>query len=119
MDAWSQSGLKWPMLVQGFPEMEELQHWEFAPSSLAYLAKEGIEFSLTSNKTENPEAEFWDRVRTAVKRGLDPRIALKALTTIPANYLGMESRLGELREGVIANIVVTEGDIFHQGKKRR
>ncbi|MFL2484067.1 MAG: amidohydrolase family protein [Verrucomicrobiales bacterium] len=98
--------------------LEELQHWEFAPSSLAYLAKEGIEFSLTSNKTENPEAEFWDRVRTAVKRGLDPRIALKALTTIPANYLGMESRLGELREGVIANIVVTEGDIFrHKDSK--
>ena len=92
--------------------LEELQHWEFAPSSLAYLAKEGVSFSLSSAKLDNPETQFWDRVRTAVKRGLDPGIALKSLTTIPANYLGMERSLGALREGAIANIVIADGDLF-------
>ena len=55
--------------------LEELQHWEFAPSSLAYLAKEGIEFSLTSNKTENPEA-----FRTILRRS---RVMIGAGSTWP------------------------------------
>ncbi|MFQ5632509.1 MAG: amidohydrolase family protein, partial [bacterium] len=52
-----------------------------------------------------------------VKRGLDADKALAALTTTPAAWLGMSNTLGSLESGKVANLIVTDGDLFEEDTK--
>lgn len=92
--------------------LQALQHWEQAPSNLALLERAGVPFALTAQGLKNPAREFWPRLRQAVRRGLSPAGALAALTTQPAALIGQAARLGSLRPGQIANVVVARGDLF-------
>jgi imidazolonepropionase-like amidohydrolase len=96
--------------------LETLSHWEQAPSNLAYLQKEGIEFSVTAAGLKDPKREFWARLRLAVKRGLTADYALAAMTTVPAKLLGESKRLGIVEAGRMANLVVASGDLFTDEK---
>jgi imidazolonepropionase-like amidohydrolase len=91
--------------------LDQLQHWEQAPSNLALLQKVGADFAITSSGLRDSK-EFWPNLRQAVRRGLSPDAALAALTTTPARALGLEARMGTLDVGQIANIVVAGGDMF-------
>jgi imidazolonepropionase-like amidohydrolase len=89
-------------------ELDELQHWDRAPSNPARLAEAGIPFALTTQKLEKPEKDFWSRLRLAVRRGLSKDAALAALTTTPAEMFEPDDRSpaagAEIGEGS------TEGD---------
>jgi imidazolonepropionase-like amidohydrolase len=93
-------------------ELDELQHWDRAPSNPARLAEAGIPFALTTEKLEKPEKEFWSRLRLAVRRGLSKEAALAALTTTPAEIFGVADRLGSIAPGRMANLVIATGDLF-------
>jgi imidazolonepropionase-like amidohydrolase len=93
-------------------ELDELQHWDRAPSNPARLAEAGIPIAFTTEKLEKPEKEFWSRLRLAVRRGLSKDAALAALTTTPAEMFGVADRLGTIAPGRIANLVITNGDLF-------
>jgi imidazolonepropionase-like amidohydrolase len=98
-------------------ELDELQHWDRAPSNPARLAEVGIPFALTTEKLEKPEKDFWSRLRLAVRRGLSKEAALAALTTNPAEMFGVADRLGSIAAGRIANLVVASGDLFGDDAK--
>src|SRR3954469_17335720 len=98
-------------------ELDELQHWDRAPSNPARLAEAGIPFALTTQKLEKPEKEFWARLRLAVRRGLSKDAALAALTSTPAEMFGVADRLGSIAAGRIANLVVATGDLFGEDAK--
>jgi hypothetical protein len=53
-------------------------------------------------------------VRKAVERGLDREAALTALTMAPAEIFGVADRVGTLRSGRIANLVISDRDIFEE-----
>lgn len=91
--------------------LEELLHWDLAPENAARLAQAGIAISLTSQGLKDTGG-FLSAVRLAVKRGLSPQQALAALTTAPAEMLGVEDRLGKIAVGQFANLVVSDGDLF-------
>jgi imidazolonepropionase-like amidohydrolase len=93
-------------------ELDELQHWDRAPSNPARLAEAGIQFALTTEKLEKPEKDFWAHLRLAVRRGLSKEAALAALTTTPAEMFGVADRLGSIAPGRMANLVVASGDLF-------
>ena len=93
-------------------QLDELQHWDRAPSNPARLAEAGIPIAFTAEKLEKPEKEFWSRLRLAVRRGLSKDAALAALTTTPAEMFGVADRLGTIAPGRIANLVVASGDLF-------
>ena len=93
-------------------QLEQLQHWEQAPSNLSLLAQSGIEFAITPSGTTNPAREFWNNVRLAVRRGLGADRALAAMTVTPAKLIGVERQLGTLEPGRLANAVVASGDLF-------
>ncbi len=88
-----------------------MKHWELAPTNAATLEKAGVTFALTTALLKN-RTEFWENVRTALKHGLSKQTALAALTTVPAQLLGMTNALGTLEKGKLANFLVTSGDIF-------
>ncbi|MBL8521656.1 MAG: amidohydrolase family protein [Betaproteobacteria bacterium] len=93
-------------------QLEQLQHWEQAPSNPSLLASAGIEFALTAHGMTQPSREFWNNVRLAVRRGLTADRALAALTTTPAKLIGLQRQLGTLEPGRIANVVVASADLF-------
>lgn len=93
-------------------ELDELQHWDRAPSNPARLAEAGIPFAFTTQKLEKPEKDFWPRVRLAVRRGLSKDAALAALTSTPAEMFGVADRLGAIAPGRMANLVIASGDLF-------
>ncbi|MEY2520583.1 MAG: hypothetical protein QOF24_2342 [Verrucomicrobiota bacterium] len=92
--------------------LDELQHWDRAPSNPARLAEAGIPFALTTQKLEKPEKDFWSRLRLAIRRGLSKEAALAALTTTPAEMFGVADRLGTIAPGRMANLVIASGDLF-------
>ena len=91
--------------------LRDLRHWDFAPENPARLERQEVEFVLTSANLKSNKT-FLEKLRTAVKRGLSPDAALTALTTRPAEWLGMSDTLGTLDKGKLANFFITDGDLF-------
>ena len=91
--------------------LASMKHWEMAPFNPRILHEHGVSFCFTATGIEKP-TEFLNNLRTAVKNGLPKSAALKALTTTPAELLGITSHLGSLEAGRNAAFIVTTGDLF-------
>ena len=89
----------------------ELKHWELAPSNAARLHNAGVPLAFTAHGLKDP-GMFLSGVRKAVEAGLPEEVALRALTSNPASWLGMSDLLGSLRKGSVANVLVTDGPLF-------
>jgi imidazolonepropionase-like amidohydrolase len=75
------------------------------------LAEKGILFAF-QNGPSSPIEMLRDDAIYAVRSGLDPRAALKALTSSAAVILGVGNRLGTLAPGKDADILIFDGDPF-------
>jgi imidazolonepropionase-like amidohydrolase len=85
--------------------------------NVALLRKAGVEVLLIGNAGEEDESAFSVRnirqdAGTAVAYGLSWDEALRAVTLAPAEVFGVADRVGSLRAGREANIVVWSGDPF-------
>ncbi|MBW1294544.1 amidohydrolase family protein [Aquimarina litoralis] len=89
----------------------DMRHWNQAPSNPSVLAKNGVQFSLTTHKLKKI-ADLKTRLAKALKHGLDQKTALAALTTVPAQILGKENVLGTLKKGAYANFLITSQELF-------
>jgi imidazolonepropionase-like amidohydrolase len=59
-------------------------------------------------------------VARAVKEGgLSPDAAVRALTINAAKIAGADARVGSLERGKIANVIVTDGDLFEEKTRVR
>ena len=94
-----------------FVGLDDLKHWELAPSNPAAFEKAGINFCLTTADLTNP-TEFMANLRKAIEYGLTEQKALDALTKAPATMLGMYDKIGSLDAGKIANFLITNGPVF-------
>jgi hypothetical protein len=91
--------------------LAELRHWYLAPTSPGQLSGAGVRFAITTDGLSSLN-EFLPNLRIAVARGLSADDALAALTTTPADWLGIDRTHGTIEAGKVANLVVTEGDLF-------
>ena len=96
--------------------LESMLHWDIAPENPAKVDAAGIRFAFTTDRLASKN-DFLKNLRKAVKRGLSPSSALRALTVSPAQMLGVEKQLGTLESGRIASFVVTDGDLFDKKTK--
>jgi N-acetylglucosamine-6-phosphate deacetylase len=96
--------------------LEALMHWDLAPENPAMLEDAGIEFAFTAHGLDDLD-DFLKRIRQAVTRGLSADAALAALTTVPARYFGADRQLGSIETGKLANLVITDGELFDQDTK--
>lgn len=92
--------------------LDRLEHWELAPSNAGRVAAAGSPVALTTAGLRKPDADFWPRVRKAVQHGLPVDRALAALTTVPAELLGVGRTHGTLAPDRAADVVVASGDLF-------
>lgn len=114
-------GLKWPEAEKDadpdeVPSLHELRFRDKAPSSPAALAKAGVKFAFSSDGITSP-ADILKSVKKSVDAGLAPDAAIRALTLTPAEIFGVADRTGSIEKGKIANLVVTDGDLFGEKTK--
>lgn len=91
----------------------QLKHWELAPTNPASLEKNGIQFALTASDLTN-KADFWKNLRLALDNGLSQDQALRSLTEIPAEFIGLQERVGSLAKGKLANFIITSANLFEE-----
>src|SRR5690606_36887763 len=94
--------------------LAQLKHWEMAPANAAMLEEAGIRFAISPNGLGNLR-DFWTNLRLAVDYGLSPVYALRALTEIPADMLGVSDQLGTLAAGNLANFIIASDTLFKVG----
>jgi imidazolonepropionase-like amidohydrolase len=87
-----------------------------APSAGAALASSGVKFAFYSDGLTNPR-DLMRAVKKAVDAGLSADDAIRALTLSPAEIYGVAGRIGSIEKGKIANLVVTDGDLFAEKTK--
>jgi len=95
-------------------ELKKKAEKEIYPRNPAELQKNGLTFALVSGKISNPK-EFIKKVTQAVEAGLPADKALQALTIVPARLLQVDSYLGSLEPGKIANVILTKGQLLTKG----
>jgi imidazolonepropionase-like amidohydrolase len=74
------------------------------------LAAAGVEISITTDHPVVPIHFLIHQATLAVKEGLDPVTALRAVTINPARVIGVDDRLGSLTVGKDADVVIWSGD---------
>jgi imidazolonepropionase-like amidohydrolase len=74
------------------------------------LAAAGVTIALTTDHPVVPIHFLVHEATLAVKEGLDPDVALEALTINPARILGIDDRLGSIAIGKAADVCVWSGD---------
>ena len=83
------------------------------PKVPAALDKAGVIFAFESAGLSEPK-DFIKNAAKVVQQGLSREEAVKALTLDAATIAGAADRLGSLEVGKIANLLVTEGDLFDE-----
>ena len=74
------------------------------------LASAGIQVSIITDAPVVPQQYLPLCAGEAVKAGMDPFLALQAITINPARHIGVEDRVGSLEEGKDADIVLADGN---------
>jgi len=86
-----------------------------APTTPAEFERAGVRFALYSGGAQ-PD-KMMANVHKSIALGFSPDAALRSLTLSPAELFGVSDRLGSLETGKIANVVVTDGDLFDPDTK--
>jgi imidazolonepropionase-like amidohydrolase len=113
--------LKWPEAPKDgdpeeMPSLRTLRFRDRAPSSPAALEKAGVKFAFYSGGITTAK-EILPAVKKSIDAGLSADAALRALTLSPAEIFGVADVLGSIEKGKIANLVVTDGDLFDKKTK--
>jgi len=113
--------LKWPETDKDadpdeVPSLKTLRFRDRAPSSPAALSKAGVKFAFYSGAITAPK-DILKAAKKSIDAGLSPDAAIRAFTLTPAEIFGVADRLGSIENGKIANLVVTDGDIFDEKTK--
>jgi hypothetical protein len=113
--------LKWPEADKDgdpddVPSLKTLRFRDRAPSSAAALSKAGVKFAFYSGAITTPK-DILKAAKKSIDAGLSADAAIRAFTLTPAEIFGVADRLGSVESGKIANLVITDGDIFDEKTK--
>ena len=93
-----------------FASKFELQNKSWATPGV--LAKVGCHVSIITDNSVIPQQYLPLCAGMAIKAGMDPFDALKAITLNPAEHIGVADRVGSLEVGKDADVVITAGSPF-------
>ena len=74
------------------------------------LAREGVNVALTMDSASDFQKHHLHHAMIAVRYGMDPMDALRSVTIVPAEMLGVDDRVGSLEEGKDGDAVILDGD---------
>ena len=81
-----------------------------ASAPAGHSAAAGIPVSIITDAPVIPQQYLSLCAGQAVKAGMDPFLALQAITINPARHIGVDDRVGSLEAGKDADVVLTDGD---------
>ncbi|MBI3210794.1 MAG: amidohydrolase family protein [Candidatus Solibacter usitatus] len=84
---------------------------DIAPLAASSLDKAGVPLAFASRGLKEG-GSFLAAMRLAVRAGLPPDQALKAATASAAAILGISHEIGSIAPGRLANLIVSDGDLF-------
>ncbi len=90
---------------------DRLDPYDAPFANAAVLARAGVPFAIHSSDDENAR-NLPFHAAMACAFGLPREEALRAITYYPARILGLESELGSLAVGKLADVIVTDGDLL-------
>ena len=93
-----------------FASKFELQNKSW--STPAVLTAAGCHVSIITDSSVIPQQYLPLCAGMAIKAGMDPFDALKAITMNPAEHIGVADRIGSLEVGKDADVVITNGSPF-------
>jgi len=96
-----------------YVNLSTMRDWKQGPANPMLLSKAGITYAITTHGLKSP-SELAAKLKRAMEYGLTKDQALAALTTVPAKMIGVESMLGTLEKGKVANFIVTSGELFEK-----
>ncbi|MFM8234584.1 MAG: amidohydrolase family protein [Holophagaceae bacterium] len=113
--------LKWPVEEantnpEDEPNLRTLRFRDRAPSTPSVFEKNGILFGFSGDGITSTK-DFMAAIKLAVDRGLSKEGAIQALTLNPAKLLGLQSIVGSIEKGKIANLVITDGEPWESKTK--
>lgn len=83
-----------------------------ANRNIAAMAAAGVRVAITTDHPVIPINFLVHQASFAVRDGLPRETALAAITSNPASFLGLDSRVGALAEGLDGDVVLWSGDPF-------
>ena len=72
--------------------------------------KAGVKFAFQTDTSQYGSRYPWYQAATAVKYGMDRQEALKSITLYPAQFIGVDNRLGSIETGKEATMIFLTGD---------
>ncbi len=72
--------------------------------------KAGVKFAFQTDTSQYGRRYLWYQAATAVKHGVKRTEALKSITLYPAQFIGVDDRLGSIEAGKEATLVFLTGD---------
>ena len=91
--------------------LQDMKHWELAPTNPGAIEKAGIPFCLTSSDLRDAKS-FLSSVRKAIENGLSEKAAMDALTKTPATWFGVYDKVGSIEAGKWADLVIWKPAFF-------
>ena len=114
-EAWKAAALlaeqKVPVIIgptQALPAADD-DPYDAPMAAPAVLHKAGVTFALSTYSSSDVRNLPYE-IGTAVGFGLPRDVALRAITLAPAQILGLDSLVGSIEPGKVANVVVSRGD---------
>ncbi len=80
------------------------------PAAPGILDRAGVDVSIITDHPVVPIDFLVTQAALAVKEGMEPEAALRAITINPATVMGVEDRVGSLEKGKDADLVLWTGD---------
>ncbi|MHC4995715.1 MAG: amidohydrolase family protein [Planctomycetota bacterium] len=107
-----------PVIVSGTLRHPRLPHdaYDAAFTLPRRLHEAGVTFCLAGVKGGGPSGSYYNvrdlanHAAQAVAYGLPRNIGLKAITQYPAQIFGVDDRIGTIRKGMDATLILTDGD---------
>ena len=90
------------------------RRWEEIRDGAKVLSEAGVRFSFVTG--ERKASDLLKAIRTLVEEGLDHGAAMEALTTRPAELLGVGGYYGQLAPGYSATLALWTGDPLDEGQ---
>jgi imidazolonepropionase-like amidohydrolase len=72
--------------------------------------KAGVKFAFQTDTSQYGRRYLWYQAATAVRYGMKRTEALKSITLYPAQFIGVDDRLGSIEAGKEANLIFLTGD---------
>ncbi len=92
------------------PKLATKPYTDHLTNPAATLHKAGIKIGFIVGDSKQNTKTLFTNLIDLVRHGLDPDVALKAVTIVPAEMLGIAKDVGSIKVGKDANLILFDGD---------